>query len=117
MFEYNQLIGVNNEYYSEIRNLDVENQCPNLMFHEEKLQAGRRSSRSHCHSQKQECIFMVSGQLSVIVGSQKYILQAGESFSFPPSLEPHYLKNEGTNEAVYISVATEFKGDRTQFFD
>ena len=117
MFDFRQLLGANNEYYSEIRNLDPENKCPNLLFHQEKLQVGRRSSRSHYHSKKQECIFIISGELSVIEGQEKHCLKAGESYSFPPSKTAHYLKNEGIKEAVYLSVATDFKGDQTKFLD
>ncbi|MEC9281546.1 MAG: cupin domain-containing protein [Bdellovibrionota bacterium] len=87
------------------------------MFHQEKQQAGRRSSRSHFHSKKQECVFVISGVLSVFENNEVRQLRAGESYSFPPSGIAHYLQNEGSEEVVYLSVATDFNGDRTEFVD
>lgn len=115
MQEFKQLIGRKNEYFSSIRNLDPENKCPALLFHEEILQPGRRSSNTHYHSKKQECVFLMEGELHIVMGDKKVLIKAGESFSFPPEQTPHYMENLTDKEARYISVAAEFKGDKTVF--
>jgi quercetin dioxygenase-like cupin family protein len=52
-----------------------------------------------------ECGFVLSGEITVLISKNKYVLQEGDSISFPSS-EPHYLSNNSDtlSTCVWVNV-------------
>jgi len=65
----------------------------------------------HIHSNEDETIHVVSGQLEVTVGSEKFTLKAGET-SFAPRNIPHRIQNKGKVEARAFLINTPGSFDR-----
>lgn len=116
--DFIQLKTKEGEFLSILSNLDKENILPDLLLHKEILKPGCRSSRSHSHSKKQECIYVLEGELSFIEGSKTEVLQRSSIKKIPPGgKEGHYFYNHSAKDAEYISIATKFKEDRVRFYD
>lgn len=65
----------------------------------------------HIHTNEDETIHVVSGQLEVTVGNEKFTLKAGET-SFAPRNIPHRIQNKGKVEARAFLINTPGSFDR-----
>ena len=63
----------------------------------------RRTDGQLVRHSGQEFGCVLSGTLHVVVGFEEYVLEAGDSITFP-STTPHLLKNESDEPARAISV-------------
>jgi len=59
----------------------------------------------HIHTNEDETIHIVFGQLEVTVGNEKFTLKAGET-SFAPRNIPHRIQNKGKVEARAFLINT-----------
>ena len=99
-------------YEARLRNLADALGLQKLLIHEESLAAGKSGSRAHCHSQKEELIFVLEGNVDVILGAQTSTLGPGEFVGFKPgSQEFHQIRNSGSIEARYLSIASVSQND------
>lgn len=69
------------------------------------LQPGAASSREPWSHPSEECAVVTSGTLTVEVGTQRYLLEAGDSCRFDSRL-PHRYVNEQTTPAVFLLSVT-----------
>lgn len=69
------------------------------------LQPGAASSREPWSHPSEECAVVSSGSLTVEVGAQRYLLEAGDSCRFDSRL-PHRYVNEQTTPAVFLLSVT-----------
>jgi quercetin dioxygenase-like cupin family protein len=53
----------------------------------------------------QECALVLAGTLHVIVGSEEYVLEEGDSIAFDSSVL-HRIENRGSVPAIEISAIT-----------
>ena len=53
----------------------------------------------------QECALVLAGTLHVIIGSDAYVLETGDSIAFDSSV-PHRIENRGTETVIQISAIT-----------
>lgn len=65
---------------------------------------GTYSQQSYCH-EGEEAGYVLSGRFELWVGERHFLLEEGDSFSFPSS-EPHRYGNPGDVDAVVIWVIT-----------
>jgi len=49
----------------------------------------------------EELFFVVKGQLTVTVGEERFVLEAGDSLHYQ-AIQPHSLRNEGDKECIAI---------------
>jgi transcriptional regulator with XRE-family HTH domain len=63
-------------------------------------QPGASRQQSPIHP-GEECCFVLRGQLTVIVGEETFVLQAGDSIHYQ-KLQPHSWRNEGDEECVAV---------------
>ncbi|TMV45448.1 cupin domain-containing protein [Paenibacillus mesophilus] len=54
----------------------------------------------------EECGFVQQGQLTVLYGDKRYVLEAGDSISFQSTV-PHRFMNEGTETSISIWAMTQ----------
>ena len=117
--EHIQLKTREGELLSKLVNLDPENTLKNLMVHSEVLEPGLRSIRSHRHTEKEECVIVQQGQLSIYENGESIkTIASGEAYLFPPGGDGfHFLKNDSDKPVSYVSVATKFQTDKVEFED
>jgi transcriptional regulator with XRE-family HTH domain len=53
----------------------------------------------------EECVFLLSGSLDVVVAGQAFSLEAGDSVRYDPSL-PHWFRNRSTEPAQIVGAVT-----------
>ncbi|PIQ27864.1 hypothetical protein COW36_08600 [bacterium (Candidatus Blackallbacteria) CG17_big_fil_post_rev_8_21_14_2_50_48_46] len=91
-------------------------QCLNmqkLQVYFEILPPGRKASKSHYHSHKEEMLVILEGQGLLNVGQDCYLLNPGDAFGFQPGREAlHVLENQGEVDLRYL-IITHFSPEDT----
>jgi uncharacterized cupin superfamily protein len=71
------------------------------------IEPGAMSSHRHWHSQEDEFIFMLSGELILVTNEGERVLKAGQAAGFPRGeANGHQLVNRGTQPATYLEIGT-----------
>lgn len=72
-----------------------------------RLPPGRWSSQRHWHSDEDEFIYVLGGEVTLVTDGGREILKAGDCAAFPKGVrDAHHLVNEGAVDAVYLEVGT-----------
>jgi transcriptional regulator with XRE-family HTH domain len=66
---------------------------------------GRSAAGSLTHESEEECVLVLEGRLEVVVGDDRYLLEAGDAVTYSPQT-PHVARNVGTSPARAIFVMT-----------
>lgn len=74
-----------------------------LDVHINTIRPGTASGPRHYHSTSENAFFVLSGQGSIVVGSDEYQVEAGD-FLFIPQNVPHSVSNTGTDEMRLIEI-------------
>jgi quercetin dioxygenase-like cupin family protein len=61
-----------------------------------------KTNPQHYHTNSQEVVFMLSGEIDVIVGKEKYTLKAGQTAVIPLGVK-HIVVNNGWEPATYVA--------------
>jgi uncharacterized cupin superfamily protein len=82
------------------------------------LQPGTRSSIKHWHSDEDELVYVLEGEVTVIEGSEEIILYAGDAATFKAG-DPvgHSLWNKGEKPTRVLVVGTRAQVDRVTYPD
>lgn len=82
------------------------------------LQPGTRSSIKHWHSDEDELVYVLEGEVTVIEGSTESLLQVGDAATFKAG-EPvgHSLWNKGTKATKVLVVGTRAQKDCVTYPD
>jgi uncharacterized cupin superfamily protein len=79
-----------------------------------RLPAGNWSSQRHWHSDEDEFVFVLAGELTLIEDGGETILRAGDCAAFPKdSGNGHHMINKSGAMAVYLEVGTRAPDDVT----
>ncbi len=70
-----------------------------LRVHVERLAPGRRSSRPHHHTAREECVLVLEGAVTLVLGDSRREVQAGELASLPAGGPAHVIVNEAADAA------------------
>ena len=82
------------------------------------LPPGGWSSQRHWHSDEDEFVYVLEGELTLSEDNNRTILRAGECAAFPKaSGNGHHLINESSALAVYLEVGTRNQNDLTTCSD
>lgn len=74
-----------------------------------KIAPGSCSALRHWHTQQDELIYVLSGELVLVTNDGEQTLTAGMAAGFPAGVaDGHHLINRSNSEAVYLEI-----GDRT----
>lgn len=69
------------------------------------LEPGAWSSQRHWHTEAEEFIFVVEGEVVLVTGAGEELLRAGDSAGFPPGEEhSHHLQNRSSERTVVLEV-------------
>jgi uncharacterized cupin superfamily protein len=76
------------------------------------------SSQRHWHSDEDEFVYVLDGELTLVEDDVKTLLRAGEFAAFPKGTRNgHHLKNQSSVMAVYLEVGSRKPDDITTCSD
>jgi uncharacterized cupin superfamily protein len=82
------------------------------------LQPGSQSALRHWHTQEDEFVYVLSGELVLITDIGEQVLQAGQCAGFPGGKrDGHHLVNRSSQPASYLEVGSRIKGDVADYPD
>ncbi len=71
-------------------------------LHLVRVEAGDETTTHHYHEESDEFIYMLSGELSLCYGDERYQLSAGDFVGFPAHGAPHSMRNDSDADATYL---------------
>ncbi len=84
----------------------------------EVLQPGSRSSIKHWHSEEDEMVYVLEGEITVVEGTSESLLQAGHAATFRAGVPVgHYLENRSKSPTRCLVVGTRAPVDRITYPD
>lgn len=90
-------------------NLTFELLSPDLNhqmeMHIAKIKPGKSTFEENEFHYGEEIIHIISGNMWILVGSEEYLLEEGDTIQFDSS-KPHKMMNSGQAELKYLSVTT-----------
>jgi len=82
------------------------------------LWPGAASSMRHWHTQEDELVYVLSGELILVTDAGEQALKAGQCAGFPAGLQNgHQLVNRGPVPAVYLEISNRDKSDAASYPD
>ena len=77
-----------------------------------QLPPGAWSSQRHWHTEGDEFVYVISGEVVLITDAGEELLRAGDCVAFPKNTpNGHHLVNKGDAMAVCLEVGTRVAGD------
>jgi len=81
-----------------------------------ELPPGSHTKPAHWHSKEEEHVYVMSGRLTLHLGSQSYELTPGSFVCFPAGQRtPHYLHNTGAEPCRYLIVGERIEDDEVTY--
>lgn len=82
------------------------------------LQPGSASALRHYHSQQDEFIYILAGELTLITNAGETILTPGMAAGFPKTeADGHHLVNKSVDIAMYLEVGDRSANDKVNYPD
>jgi len=82
------------------------------------LPPGGWSSQRHWHSDEDEFVYVLEGELTLVEDNGETLLRVGECAAFPKGTgNGHHLKNQSSVVAVYLEVGSRDPNDLTTCSD
>jgi uncharacterized cupin superfamily protein len=82
------------------------------------LPAGGWSSQRHWHSDEDEFVYVLEGELTLVEDDGATLLRAGECAAFPKGTgNGHHLRNQSSVVAVYLEVGSRSPNDLCTYSD
>jgi len=82
------------------------------------LPPGGWSSQRHWHSEEDEFVYLLEGELKLVEDTGEILLRAGECAAFPKGTgNGHHLINDSSAMAVYLEVGSRNPNDLTTCSD
>src|SRR3546814_11609107 len=79
-----------------------------------RLPPGALSSQRHWHSQEDEFVYLLEGELTLTTDSGEQVLKPGMAAGFPAGKgDGHHMVNNGKDWAVYLEVGNRSLDDET----
>ncbi len=69
----------------------------------------------HRHSKSDEFVFIIKGTATVVTENEKFTLSEGECTGFIPSGPAHMLRNESSEDFVYLEICDLEPGDEATY--
>ncbi len=83
-----------------------------------KLEPGSWSSVRHWHSQQDEFIYILAGEVTLATNSGEKILTPGDAAGFPAGeADGHHLINRSDSVVIYLEIGDRTPGDQVTYPD
>lgn len=82
------------------------------------LPPGVWSSQRHWHSDEDELVFVVAGEVTLVTNAGEQLLRAGDCAAFPKGVaDGHHLINRSTQVAILLEVGGRSEADVCRYSD
>lgn len=92
------------EQYRSRRRLGKATGAERLGVNYSRLRPGQVSSEFHFHTREEEFLLILSGRATLRYGDATYELRPGDAVSLKPSGPAHQLRNDYTEECIYLEI-------------
>lgn len=83
-----------------------------------RLGPGGQSALRHWHTQEDEFVYLLEGELVLVTNAGERLLRAGDCAGYPAGLEnAHHLLNRSDTPALYLEVGSRLPGDTAHYPD
>ncbi|KAF1039117.1 MAG: hypothetical protein GAK33_01699 [Burkholderia lata] len=79
------------------------------------LSPGAVSALHHQHSKQDEWVYVLSGEVTLYVGDEHYLMRPGMYAGFRANGAPHHIQNNSTSDATIIEVGSRVAGDAVSY--
>ncbi|ABB08452.1 cupin domain-containing protein [Burkholderia lata] len=79
------------------------------------LSPGAVSALHHQHSKQDEWVYVLSGEVTLYVGDEHYLMRPGMCAGFRANGTPHHIQNNSTSDATIIEVGSRVAGDAVSY--
>jgi len=86
-----------------------------LGVHHVELEPGRDSTEYHFHHAEEECVFMLSGELELLLGDERHTLRAGDFVGHPAGGAAHLMRNVSDSVATYLLFGQRLTQDTVDY--
>lgn len=80
-----------------------------------RLAPGSVSALHHTHSLQDEFIYVVEGEVWLVIGEAESCLLPGECMGFPARGAAHHLENRGGQPVTYLEIGDRSAGDEVGY--
>jgi len=81
-----------------------------------ELPPGSNTKPGHWHSKEEEHLYVLSGQATLHLGTERFLLRPGSYICFPAGqAEPHHLVNTSTELFSYIIIGGRIDDDEVTY--
>lgn len=80
-------------------------------FHIIEVQPGHETTEHHCHHHEDECVFVLSGTATALIGDDAHSIGAGDFIGYRKGGLPHSIKNTGPDVLRCIVVGERLAHD------
>ena len=82
------------------------------------LDPGGQSALRHWHTQEDEFVYMLSGEVTLVTEAGEQVLRAGMCAGYPAGkADGHHMINRGTVPATYLEVGDRVEADTAHYPD
>ncbi len=116
-YKYEQLVSAKTaETYSRSVVISSALEIRDLFIHHEILAPGKRASAPHYHSEIDEFLYLVKGNLIAVEDDTQIEISAGDSICFSAnSKKLHYVENRAENDAEFLVVSKKISHSDVHF--
>jgi uncharacterized cupin superfamily protein len=83
-----------------------------------RLPPGVWSSQRHWHTEQDELIYVLSGEVALVTNGGEEILKPGDCVGFKAGdKDGHHLQNRGRSDALVLEIGTRTKNERSEYPD
>lgn len=82
-----------------------------LGFHLIDVEPGCETTEHHCHRHEDECVFVLAGMATALIGDEEFEIKAGDFIGFRKGGLPHSIRNTGSETLRCIVVGERLAHD------
>lgn len=86
-----------------------------LRVQHETLAPGKRSSLPHYHTHREECVLVLSGEVTVVVGDERFLATDHDFICFPAGPPAHSLHNASESVVSLLVFSASPSDDQVVF--
>jgi uncharacterized cupin superfamily protein len=73
-------------------------------FHLIEVEPGHQTTEHHCHHHEDECVFVLSGSATAVIGNEERVIRAGDFIGYRKGGLAHSIRNTGSEVLRCIVV-------------
>ncbi len=87
----------------------------NIGVHWVSLEPGHQSTEYHFHHFEEECIYVLSGHATALLGDTSISIGPGDFLAHPIDHIAHQITNDGSENLIYLMIGQRLNQDITDY--